>query len=137
MFKSILAGFALALMVASVSNAASVDYDDPTNTWTFSGFQNTGVGYFASTGIGLGGNGPTTRVGNGASMAWNNSRGGWVYYNNTSEFTDYWHDTSFSYTITGAKWSNTARNNNDGMFSLPKAVPAFIESKGIHSGRFF
>lgn len=109
---------AIALAIFSPAvNAATINYDNSVNTWTLEGFQNNGVGSYTNTGVGLGGAGPTTVVGNGMALAFH-STGGWIYSTPGLAFTDYWHNTDFTFSVAGASWSNTYADTTDGAFSL-------------------
>ena len=112
--RSILA--VLLLLSTSLTHAAAavLDYSAGTNTWTFTGFETTGIAPFFNPGTGLGGAGPHARIGNGTTVAWSPGAGGFLYHNGGTEFTDYYWPLTYGFTVTGATWSNTAGNNTDG-----------------------
>ena len=118
LFSVVLAAILLFSVQWTRSHAATLDYNAATDMWTITGFENTGTGDFNNPGFGLAGNGPHTRFGGGMLASWNYTRGGWLRHTGTGHFTDYWHDTTFSYTVTGATWSNTNFDTSDGAFSL-------------------
>ena len=111
--------FAIGLLSLSstsslLADIGAITYESGTNTWTISGFEKSGIGSYVFSGTGMAGPGPHVRVGNGVSINWQ-SFGGFHYYNGTSEFTDYYHPDTTSWTVTGATWTN-AGTNADGTY---------------------
>ncbi len=105
-----------ALFCANHSEANLITWNSGTNQWTISNFQLTGVGNYSNAGAGLAGSGPHVRNGFALEVGWQPA-GGWHFYNNQSEYTDYWHPDTLSWTVTGATWSNTP-TNTDGSYYL-------------------
>ncbi len=121
------------LGLASQPQAGILSYDSDINTWAFSEFGQTGVGNFRNTGLGLGGDGTHTRVGNGVTIN-GNSSGSWLYYNSENEFTDFWWPWDYQFTVVGAIWSSLD-NNADGSIGIDSFYqPMITDATGLNNG---
>lgn len=115
MTSQALVAIALAVMAACAS-AGTINYTAATNTWNYTGFTKTNVGYYVNTGSGeLGGDGGTV-VGGGSEFLWNaGTTGGGVGTYDFGTYTDYYFPAGYQVTVIGAVWTNLeVRNHNRG-----------------------
>ncbi|RZA35876.1 MAG: PEP-CTERM sorting domain-containing protein [Lysobacteraceae bacterium] len=111
------AALAMSLGAAAMgASAATISYTAATNTWQYSGFEKTNIGYHYATGNGeLAGDGGTV-VGGGSHFLWNGGNvGGGVGTWDWNTYTDFYFPVGFQITVMGATWTNLeAREVNHG-----------------------
>ena len=124
-FNTILLLITLALPVSVL--AGTISYDSFANSWTFSGFEKTGLGNWVNNGsIELGGAGGTVFGGGSASI---NTFSGGQWVRRGFDLADYYFPVTETITVENVIWSNTidfqAADLGDGIL--------FFGAQGVHN----
>jgi hypothetical protein len=102
-YKTILAAMAFALSSSVV--AGTISYESFDNSWTFSGFEKSGLGTWVNTGNGgIEGSGGTVFGGGSASI---NTFSGGQWVRRGTALADYYFPVTEAITVQNVTWSNT------------------------------